>query len=48
MRGVAGHHHFVFWETEIFVAQAMCHAQWLRLEESKMLSERKNFEWVGS
>jgi hypothetical protein len=37
-----------FWETKISVAQAMCHALWLRLEESKMLSERKNFERVGS
>jgi hypothetical protein len=32
---------------EIFVAQAVCHAQCVRLDESKLLSERKNFEWVG-
>ena len=47
MRGVAGPYSR-FWETKIFVAQAACHAQWLRLDESKMLSERKNFEWVES
>jgi hypothetical protein len=35
-------------ETEIFVAQVVCHAQGVRLDESKVLSERKNFEWAGS
>src|SRR5262245_38282057 len=31
-----------------FVAQPACHAPGLRFNESKMLSERKNFDWVGS
>jgi hypothetical protein len=32
---------------EIFVAQAVCHAQGVRLDETKMLSERKNFRVGG-
>jgi hypothetical protein len=35
-------------ETPIFVAQAVCHAQGVRFNESKMLSKRKNFDWAGS
>jgi hypothetical protein len=42
------HHHFRFWETEIVVAQATCHAQDVRLDKTNVLSERKNFERVGS
>jgi hypothetical protein len=41
-------HHFRSWETQIFLAQPACHTQGVRLDESKVLSERKNFEWVGS
>ena len=31
---------------EIFLAQPACHAQNVRLDQSKVLSERKNFEWA--
>jgi hypothetical protein len=39
---------YLLFGTQIFVAQAVCHAQGVRFGESKMLSEGKNFEWVGS
>ena len=35
-------------EGELFLAQPSCHAQGMKLDESKLLSERKNLERMGS
>jgi hypothetical protein len=39
---------YFFLQTPILVAQPPCHVQGVRFGESKILSERKNFELVGS
>jgi hypothetical protein len=47
-RWMAGHHHFRFWETPIFHSATGVPRAGVWLDESKVLRQRKNFEWAGS